>query len=326
MQKPSQVISRVIAAAIFIFASPAMPQSDMRASDQEGLDTRGMIDSEVYQRLYYGHFDLLRVRNGFERNHFSYLFVDATTAYAKVCPHSISVNSTVVKITATTVNGYGSPISSSTRERTVDARFAEKTSEYGVAYYALGAGQQLVTLFERNKCVTPEVIQFLENLLRFAYRQPPVQDKAPEPVKRYVTVGEVERAKRTLAARTSRLDDALNMLMDLRSLDRSPATLQELYALRYKYHQEMPEVQDSFTTTVLSCSYIDPSGTTGSTPYYFWQNARPAVVSDAYLKRLSANNPLRFIGAARQSCPATEPPTAHPLDVRAKLVARRKLT
>jgi hypothetical protein len=318
--------TRLKAGLIFLLTVavvPAMAQQTVRVYDGEGLDTQGMIDSEVYQHLYYGQFDLLRARNGFEKNHFAYLFVDAATAYASVCRTFISVDSTAITVTATTVDGRGNHLSSSSRERVVDARFSAKVGEYGVAYQAGAAGKQLVALFQRNHCVTPEVVQFLENLLRFANRQPPLQDKPPEPVRRYATMGDADRARRTLSERQSRLDDALNYLIDLRTLDRSPSVLQELYRQRQKFHDEMPEIVPSLPSTLLSCSYIDPSGSTGSPAHYFWKDSLPPGVTDAYLRRLNPRNPLRHIGAPRKACPDKEPSPPHPADVLAKLVVVR---
>jgi hypothetical protein len=308
----------VLSAALFSAASPG--QQTVRMQEGNGLDTQGMVDSDIYQQLYYGQFDALRAINGFERTHFQYLFVDAATAYATVCPTFLSVDSVTIAITFTTVDGLGNHLGSSTRQRIVDARFAPKAQEFGVAYQAGAAGQQLVALFQRNHCVTPQVIQFLENLLRFADKQPPVQVKRPDAVKRYATRGEAPRALRTLTQRQSRLDDALNNMMDLRTLDRSPAVLQELYRLRRKYFDEMPEITGSLTSTLLSCTYVDPSGSTGSPPHYFWQDPRPPEVTDVLLRKLSSENPLRHIGAARKACPEKEPAPPHPVDVLAKLV------
>jgi hypothetical protein len=179
----------VIAASFFMMS--VAPAQSVQSYEREGLNTRGLAKSEIYQRIYYGHFARLRSRHRFEVEHFKYLFVHSAMAYGIKCPDALAADSPTVAITAADVDGWGNKFNYQTRHYTIDTRFYEKASEYGVPFN-FGYGGELLLLFQQNDCVSQEIIQYLENLLRFAYNQPSVQEKAPAPVKRYKTMGKVD--------------------------------------------------------------------------------------------------------------------------------------
>lgn len=184
-----QVLFAAIVASFFMI-SVARAQS-VQSYEYEGLNTRGLAQSEIYQRIYYGHFAKLRSRHRFEVEHFKDLFVHSAMAYAMQCPDAIAADSPTFAITAVDVDAWGNKPNYQTQRYAIDTRFYEKVSEYGVPHN-FDYGGELFLLFRHNACVSHQTIQYLENLLRFAYNQPSVQEKAPQPIKRYQTRGKVD--------------------------------------------------------------------------------------------------------------------------------------
>jgi hypothetical protein len=274
------------------------------------LDTSNLLYSEQIQGIFAGRFEEVRNTPG-ARNIFSDLFVATAVAYGIVCTDQVAAGSPSLGARVDTKDGWGNTVSSSSRVWLIDQRFAEKASEYGVAHSANLGARNMITLFQRHGCLSQQTAQVIENMLRYAYGRPPVQQQPPEPLPRYVTRGERARATRVPHEETTTLESAFNrQLPDLSSDEVSD---------RNRYIDEVGDRSAEFPKiAVLQCQYIDPNENAGYV-YYFWKTARPTSITDAWLHTLSADHPIRKVRAAQPKCPAKEPAGQHPLDIRATL-------
>jgi hypothetical protein len=153
-----------------LLSSTAFPQN-RHLNRPSGLDTSGLDYSEVFQYIYQGRFAELQKA----KINFPGFFVTSATSWSALCPSDVAPDSPVMGITVTTQNGLGHVISSSTRRYRIDKRFAEKVSEYGVNYY--GVSSSFKGFYERFGCNSSTTRQYHDNLLRFAYGRPSIQQE-----------------------------------------------------------------------------------------------------------------------------------------------------
>jgi hypothetical protein len=159
-------------------ASVALAQSN-HLNRPSGFDTRDVagLYSERFQLIYLGRFDELRASHDFT-NVLHDVFTHSALGWSIKCAEQLAPDSPTFPVTVTTRNGYGTEISSQTRNHKIDTRFAEKIREYGLPYQGISSYQRL---FERNGCDSPATRQYLDNLLRLAYGKPPVQSSRTNP-------------------------------------------------------------------------------------------------------------------------------------------------
>jgi hypothetical protein len=175
----------VSAAVVFELASAqtirlnkpsAAPVAPAEPSKAPGLNTRELWFSNTYQRLYMGQFEDFRY--GDTAAMFPVIFSQSATAYAGSCPQYIAPDSPVITIEKRTQDGAGNTVLSESRKYVVERRFHAKTQEYGHSYMRPLIGEEVLVMIKRNGCDSPQTLQYMENLLRYAEGKPPVQ-KSP---------------------------------------------------------------------------------------------------------------------------------------------------
>lgn len=307
-----------------------------------GLDTGGLPSSGDYLRIYFGEFEALKAQDGFVDKRFPRLYVQVVRAHGKVCLDYLPYNSPVETIDYSSQRSHGL-IQSSTE---VHLRYTIAPRFFTILFaFERGEGinDEAFMLFQRNLCATQATIQFLENLLRFASGEPPVQELPPEPIKRYTTTREAlsKDKKKACTLESVKQDQkdiryAIDYLARVPLQDRAdPKFVNDFYASRERYTSEAGALEEEegkgHGPSVLMCSYIEKL-MGKSEPYrttdllFFWRNPRPSTATDAYIQKLSPTNPIRFLGEPIDRCPAAKPmmPIVHPADVLASLKIQRR--
>ncbi|MCC6140092.1 MAG: hypothetical protein IT389_05675 [Nitrospira sp.] len=313
-----------IAAAQDSGAGQASPSTSQE--EPLGLDVEGLPNDGNYLRIYFGEFGALQAKNHFVKKRFPRLYVHAVRAYGIVCGDYLPHNSPVQKIEFFYVKG-------AFREKTeksyrIDPRFYMTVMSFDAGW---DVDSEAYRLIQRNDCTSHATLQFMENLLRFALDEPPVQEVPPEPIKRYTTTYEFEeKARQRKTGTPSKLvkEELVRIESAMNDLARRPMLVpselddaNEYYRIRARYYSEANAVvKELGFDPVLSCIYE------GDTLYY-WRHSRPVSATDEYVQKLSRTNPIRFIGEAIERCPTTKPaiPTVHPAEVLASLKIQRRV-
>jgi hypothetical protein len=301
---------------------PGRDPLSARKSGASTLVTTGLGFPDIYQNIYLGRFDDLRADRRLSGDLFQYMFAYAASAYGEICAQDIAADSPTIVVTRITTNGFGGTIDERKAKYLIDTRFAEKADQYGVPFHRDPVGRDLEGLIHRNGCVDAQMIQFLENLLRYAYAKPPVQQLKPQPIARYRRIRDVRSGYNAApSAESVMLQMAVNLDMEHRYPDSSYYPQQRMSEERAVYDKEVPLDLEVKRMLVMSCTYRRADGR-HSLPYVFWKNPKPAFVSEAWRKGLSPTNPYRHIGDPRAECPPQEPAAPfrpHPADVLAHL-------
>ncbi|ULA65608.1 MAG: hypothetical protein LZF86_230009 [Nitrospira sp.] len=303
-------------------ASPSINQEEPL-----GLDVAGLPNAENYLRIYFGEFGALQATDQFVKKRFPRLYVHAVRAYGIVCGDYLPHNSPIQTIDYSYKEGLARE--EIHKRYRIEPRFFMTLMSFDAGWYVDSEAYKLI---QRNDCTSHATLQFMENLLRFALDEPPVQELPLEPIKRYTTTGEFEqREKQRKSGTTSklvkeelvRIESAMDDLAR-RPLLRGPSD-QELvdryYQIRDRYRSEANAVvKELGFDPVFSCIYDGHA-------LYYWRHSRPISVTDEYIQKLSGTNPIRFIGKAIDRCPTTKPviPIVHPTEVLANLKVQRRV-
>lgn len=313
----------IIVVAIMMVAGEVCSGETPTEKEPVRLNTVGLPSSRDYLHIYFGEFEGLRAREGFVNYRFPILYVNAVRAHGAVCDDYLPHDAPSEVINISSYDGFSGHTKTRASYR-MDRRFLDTVLRYG---QKKGIDAEAVTLFRRNGCNSHETLQFLENLLRFATDEPPIQELPFEPMPRYLTTREYALKKRQRAPGSHPVQ-AKQESVTLRSAiysiaqeESDPDNSKEYYSFRQAYESEvsdlMSQTGNNTTPSILVCRYGDKDHTWGT--YFFWLDARPPLATDKYIQKLSPHHPLRSFLGATDSCPANEPLVQHPLDVLAHL-------